>query len=415
MINKIEALYYKGFKYINVDLKPFNVLVGPNASGKSSLLDILIFLKDILNSGPAAAVQKRSSNFMELIWNQEKDYFEFAIEFIIPPKKNDQYRYARYEISLAQDPTEGIIIRNENLWLLKSRNGSVYKSPRPRQLKMFPQDPDAPDHIVMQRKKTPSGWRKVISKSSKGNDYFKSENTDWNILYRFGPKKASLARVPDDETRFPIAIWVKNILAEGIQLLQLNSVNMLWPCRPDAPVLFEPDGSNLPKVIKYLQENHCEAFSRWVEHVSTALNDVSQIDIVERPEDRHLYIQIRYLNNTIPSWLLSDGTLRLLAQTVIAYLPESDKVYIIEEPENGLHPLALETAIQSLSSIYDNQIILATHSPVVLRLSEPKDILCFSKTPSGTIDVVGGEKHPKLKDWKRDVDLATLHAAGVLQ
>jgi predicted ATPase len=71
--------------------------------------------------------------------------------------------------------------------------------------------------------------------------------------------------------------------------------------------------------------------------------------------------------------------------------------------------------MQSLSSVYENQIILATHSPVVLRLAEPKDILCFSKTESGAIDVVRGTNHPRLKNWKKGVDLATLHAAGILQ
>lgn len=416
MITRIEALYFKGFKYLNVELKSFNILVGPNASGKSSLLEILVFLKDILNDGPMQAVQNRSSNFSELVYNQERNYLEFAIEFRLPPERNTDYKFARYEITLMQSDKEGIIIENENLWLLKSENKSFYLPQKPSQLPLFPREPDAPDHIVMQRKKTPSGWRKVVSKSSRGNDYFKSENTDWNIVYRFGPKKASLARIPEDETKFPLSLWVKNILMGGIQSLQLNSQKMRWPCRPDTPTAFEPDGSNLPKVVKYLQESQKQIFCRWIEHVATSLPDVSQIRVVERPEDRHLYLQIRYLNNMIiPSWLLSDGTLRLLAQTLIAYMPERDRVFTIEEPENGLHPLAIEAVIQSFSSIYENQIILATHSPVVLRLSEPKDILCFSKTPSGAVDVIRGENHPKLQDWKKDVDIATLHAAGVLQ
>jgi predicted ATPase len=113
--------------------------------------------------------------------------------------------------------------------------------------------------------------------------------------------------------------------------------------------------------------------------------------------------------------LLSDGTLRLLAQTLIAYLPEKDRLFMIEEPENGLHPLAIESVYQSLSSCYDNQIILATHSPGIIRLAEPRDIICFSKTESGLIDICPGLGHPRLKNWMKGIDLATLHAAGVLQ
>lgn len=417
MIKQVEALYYKGLKHIQVGLKSYNILVGPNASGKSTLLDIFTLLKDVLNAGPAAAIEKRSSQFKELVWNQERDYFELALEFQLPPERNTHYKFARYELALSQDEKEGIIIENENLWLIKAENSHSSKSSKNLQPDLFPREPDAPKHIITLRTPKNSGaWRKVVSKSSEGNDYFRSETTDWNIIYRFGPRKASLARIPEDETRFPISLWVKNVLMEGVQFLQLNAVDMRWPCRPDAPVQFEPNGSNLPKVIKYLQMHHPRAFSRWIEHVKTALPEVAALDVQEKPEDRYLYIYISHeAGMGVPGWLLSDGTLRLLAQTLIAYLPVRDKLYIIEEPENGLHPQAIETVVQSLSSVYDNQVILASHSPVVLRLSRPEDILCFSKTASGAVDIVRGENHPKLKDWKKEIDLATLHAAGVLQ
>lgn len=416
MIVRIEALYFKGMKYVDVELKSFNVLVGPNASGKSTFLDILTFLSDVLNESPTTAVEKRCSQFEELIWNQQRNYFEIAIELRLPESLNRKYKFARYEIAFSQNETNGIIIDNEQLWLLQTRNDKTADDSGNGQTDFFPHEPSAPEHIITQFKKNPVGWRKVVSKSNKGNDYFRSEATDWNITYRFGPQKASLARIPEDETRFPISLWVKSMLMEGIQFLQLNSVVMRWPCRPDAPAIFETDGSNLPKVIKHLREQHLDLFNRWVEHVRTALPDVEKIVIHEKPEDRFLYILIHYENQfAMPSWLLSDGTLRLLAQTIIAYLPQTNKVYIIEEPENGLHPQAIEAAIQSLSSAYNNQVMLATHSPVVLRLSEPKDILCFSKTGTGAVDVVRGNEHPKLKDWQKGVDLATLHAAGVLQ
>ncbi len=52
----------------------------------------------------------------------------------------------------------------------------------------------------------------------------------------------------------------------------------------------------------------------------------------------------------VPSWLLSDGTLRLMALTLIAFasLPEP-RTYLVEEPENGLHPLAIQVVSDVLS------------------------------------------------------------------
>jgi predicted ATPase len=112
--------------------------------------------------------------------------------------------------------------------------------------------------------------------------------------------------------------------------------------------------------------------------------------------------------------MASDGTLRLLALTLPAYLPDFTGVYLIEEPENGIHPRAVETMFQSLSSVYDAQILLASHSPVILSMVEADKVLCFAKTDNGATDIVPGNRHPALKDWKGETNLGTLFAGGVL-
>jgi predicted ATPase len=113
--------------------------------------------------------------------------------------------------------------------------------------------------------------------------------------------------------------------------------------------------------------------------------------------------------------MVSDGTLRLMALTILAYVPDLRGVYLIEEPENGIHPRAVETVFQSLSSIYDAQVLLATHSPVILSLAHPGQVLCFAKAPDGATDVVDGSRHPALRNWKGETNLGVLYAAGILQ
>ena len=112
--------------------------------------------------------------------------------------------------------------------------------------------------------------------------------------------------------------------------------------------------------------------------------------------------------------MASDGTLRFLALTLPAYLPDFTGVYLIEEPENGIHPGAVESVFQSLSSVYEAQILLATHSPVILSLATPESVLCFKKTSQGATDIVSGRDHPKLRDWKGHPNLDVLFASGVL-
>src|SRR5207247_1093410 len=141
-------------------------------------------------------------------------------------------------------------------------------------------------------------------------------------------------------------------------------------------VEFQPDGSNLPWAIDRLRRTNQERFGDWLAQVRTALPDIRDIETIERPEDKHRYLRIKYNTGLeAPSWTVSDGTLRLLALTLAAYLDVPDRIYLIEEPENGIHPRAVETVYQALKSTYENQILCATHSPVLLSLAALESVL----------------------------------------
>ena len=204
----------------------------------------------------------------------------------------------------------------------------------------------------------------------------------------------------------------------GIPLRATDGRHLTWMRRPCPPLRrreYLPDGSNLPHVVHALETDHPGSHERWVKHVSEALPDVAGITTREREEDRHRYLVLRYSSGLeAPSWLVSDGTLRLLALTLLAYLPDLTGLFLIEEPENGIHPRALETVLQSLSSVYGAQILLATHSPLVVRLADRHQLVCLARSAEGATDVVSGTEHPVLRDWQGTADLGTLLASGIL-
>jgi predicted ATPase len=240
-----------------------------------------------------------------------------------------------------------------------------------------------------------------------------AETSNWNNPFYLGPRRSALANLPEDERRFPVALWFRRTLMDGVQRLALNSEALRRPSPPGSPRTFRPDGSNLPWVVAELPEDRLRD---WVSHVAQALPDLRGVATVERPEDRHRYLVLKYKTALeAPSWLVSDGTLRLLALTLLAYLPKLEGIYLVEEPENGIHPRAVEAALQSLASVYDAQVLMATHSPVVLSLTRPEQLLCFARTPDGETDVVLGSEHPRLQSWQRDTDLGTLFASGILE
>ncbi|MBL8164938.1 MAG: AAA family ATPase [Anaerolineae bacterium] len=404
MLTRVQALHYRALRSIDQPLSPFQILIGPNASGKSTFLDVVSLIGDVVTQSPATnAIAERAADVRDLTWVRAADWFEVAVEAEIPADFNSRYQNLRYELRLGMDENSGEVgLLVENLWLLSD---TAQPSSHRRNERL----------TIPAGARTPNGWRKIVGKVETGNDYFKSESTDWNNQFRLGPRRSALANLPEDDDRFPVSTWFKRYISESIQRIALNSQALRRPSPPGIQRAYLPDGSNLPWVIHELEQRDSQALSDWVAHIQTALPDIVGIRTVERPEDRHRYLVIEYASGlTVPSWVVSDGTLRLLALTLLAYIQEAKGIYLIEEPENGIHPRAVETVLQSLSSVYGGQVLLATHSPVVLSMAKAEDLLCFERTADGETTIVRGDQHPKLSDWKGDVSLDVLFAAGVL-
>jgi len=418
MITLIEAKNFRCLRYIRQQLSPFNVLVGPNASGKTTFLDIIDFLGDLVSDGLEKAIDERTSNFEDLLWGRSGREFELAIEASVPEEflsllKDEEIDTIRYEISIGINrKSKEIHIQSEKVVLKK------YTIPNDEPLDLFPKMYSAPRTILTPVRK--KGMRTVINKVPGGNDNFYSElynekGKGWAPAFKLGPYKSALGNLPEDESKFPVSTWLKKLLTDGVQELVLNSLVIRKASPPGQVRGFKPDGSNLPWVIDSLEKRNPDSFREWIEHLRTALPDLESIRTIERPDDKHRYLVLCYRGGfEVPSWMASDGTLRLLALTLPAYLPGLTGVYLIEEPENGIHPRAIETMFQSLSSVYDAQILLATHSPVILSMVDVNNVLCFAKTSEGSTDIVLGGKHPALKEWQGETSLGTLFAGGVL-
>lgn len=420
MITLIEAKNFRCLRYIRQPLGSFHVLVGPNASGKTTFLDVVAFLGRLVSDGLESAVNERTQNFYDLLWGRTGSGFELAIEAAIPDERrkllgDKEFAVVRYEVAISVDQaTEEIIIQTEKVVLKKVGNSLV----EPQQRYLFPTWHDAPETLMTA--KGIKGTQTVINKVPGGNDNFYSEvyqerGKGWAPSFKLGPRKSALGNLPEDESKFPVSSWLKKLLIDGVQPFVLNSLLIRRASPPGQQRGFRPDGSNLPWVVERLFKRHPDNFQNWIEHLKTALNDLENVRTIERPDDKHRYLVLCYRGGLeVPSWMASDGTLRLLALTLPAYLPEFTGVYLIEEPENGIHPRAVETMFQSLSSVYDAQILLASHSPVILSMVDVEHVLCFAKTPEGATDIVIGSNHPALQEWQGETNLGTLFAGGVL-
>lgn len=426
MIRRIEVKNYRSLKYIDQLLGHFHVLIGPNASGKTTFMDVVSFMADIVKSGIDEAVMTRSSNYTDITYSSIGGDIELAFEVGLPEEVSkvleDRFDLIRYEIriGLSEDTSEHVI-KEERVLLLNSSKIDPGSEKIPNQITLFPSEKTIPKSILNKKYAGKSGdsYQLVIRKKPEGNDNFydetyRSSGKGWLPSFKLGPKRSALANLPADETKFPAATWLKGFLMEGVQLFILDSLSMREASPPGQSKKFKTDGSNLPWVIHDLRKN-ADKFKKWIDHVRTALPDIVDIETIEREDDKHRYLRILYGGDIrVPSWLISDGTLRLLALTLPAYLSDFTGVYLIEEPENGIHPKAVETVYQSLSSVYNAQIMLASHSPVILSMVKLESVLCFAKTNEGVADIVNGTLHPALRGWKGETNLSVLYAGGIL-
>jgi predicted ATPase len=407
MIRLLQAKNFRMLRSNSVALQPFLVLVGQNATGKSTLLNALQLIGDVLQGGVSFAVKRVAGSFYDLCFDSTQPV-ALAVELSVPGPDREE-SHLRYEIEIGIEPGTGLRVLQENLFILPSNgNGEPERS-------LF-----GDELFTLVHHSVPRHWRKVVSKTKEGRDYFRDEKTEWNNVFRFGLDRAALGSLPEDPERFPLSISARNALRTGIRTLQLEAPELRSASAPGSPAKMALDGSNLPHVVSAFMQRDPILFDQWVQHVGTAIEGLESIRVREREEDRHLVLEARFRGQhreAVPSWLLSDGTLRLMALTLLSYAATEEDLdtYLIEEPENGLHPLAIQVVYETLSKPPANaQILCATHSPIFLAQTDLQHALVFRRAPEGYALVRRAPEIPELQAWAGRVALPDLFVTGVL-
>lgn len=423
MITRIEATRYRCLENIGVDIPRFGILVGANGAGKTTLLEIPRVMSDCLRQRDItqAFTQRqqgrppRCAALKELIFCAQGNEFILALEVALPEwvvmnlvdglpasqkKENHWLKYGRYEIRLEIFNDRQLQVKNEYLFLFS--------------------DKTRPDHYVsrLHGEGNPHrDWRFVIKREYGGEAEFRVE-TEKGAKSRSSKVEPTMLALPrvqfESKKEFPAATWLYDVLTQGYLFYQPDLAALQTASPPGLQNTLMPDAANLPQLAMELQKDEFR-FSLWQDHVKTALPQIQRIEVKEREEDHHLYFSITYQGGyTVTSSGLSEGTLRILALTILPYLNNLPAIVFLEEPENGIHPRAIEAVLQSLSSAYDSQIFISSHSPVVLANSALDQILCSRLEANGAATIIAGTAHPQLKNWKGQVDLGALFATGVL-
>jgi len=421
MISRIEAFKYRCFDHLDIKMANYHVLAGPNGSGKTTLLDIPGLLGDILRRGVAPAFLEaplaggiaRSQSLQELIFHKLGNYFAFAVEFQLPEfvqiellnrtppsTQNDERKHPiglRYEVGFEVFNYVELHVRNEFL-------------------SITPRDSAESETGWGIGGKRPQTWRSIIQREL-GEPATLTPEYQGRKKYalKLEPQELALANVPRDAEQFPATVWLRDFLEREVLFYHPAWAKLRQACPPGQPATLRADAINLPWLVLNLKRQNPDSFEFWVDHVKVALPNLVGIDAVEREEDHHAYLKLEYESGySVTSSGLSDGTLHILALTIVPYLNNPPGLVVLEEPENGIYPKAIELVLQSLSSVENSQVWLATHSPIVLANTELESLIVMRCAKDGHVEAIPGTEHPRLKDWQAAIDLGSLFAAGVL-
>ena len=155
----------------------FQVLVGPNASGKTTFLDVIGFLSDLVSEGLEPATGWRTRDFRDLVWGRSEGSLELAVEARIPEDRRrllavSDYNTVRYELALGLDShSSEVRITAERGWL-KVSNGAAQQ----KQKALFP-SPTAPPASILTPSRQPRS-RSLFAKVPGGNDNYYADAHD---------------------------------------------------------------------------------------------------------------------------------------------------------------------------------------------------------------------------------------------
>ncbi|HQU43757.1 MAG: hypothetical protein B7Z73_12425 [Planctomycetia bacterium 21-64-5] len=196
---------------------------------------------------------------------------------------------------------------------------------------------------------------------------------------------------------------------------ELGSPSLL---RPDRKQAFDPTGYGLGTCLAEQKLARDEAFNNIVSQFCQLFPEFRGIGFHrvqgrswERgPDQRRNVVPVagdcfemffqRHDGIEVPANLVSGGVLVTLAFLTMAEL--NGDLLLIEEPENGLHPARLQGIVEMLRRVCDlrpdSQVLLTTHSPLLLDFVQPEQVRLFSRNKAGDVEVHHLEDIPDIKD-----------------
>ena len=350
-VTRIAVQGFKSLKHCDIALGNMNVLIGPNGAGKSSFLELFSFLQHIVTGRLQTYTSKHGGPDALLSFGQKKTN-ELCVDVSFTNQRS-------YHLSL--QPT----LDNHFMFTKSAVQDALATSPL-----------DIPgDSEFTTSPKLDLKFSDIVE-----------EMKSWHPVHC-------------------------NDTGDAAPIKQRQPIN--------DNLYLRSNGSNLAPILYRLLKHHSESYTRIVRTLRLAVpffTDFHLRPCTGNPEQIELEWTEKGEEIPLKAHQLSDSTLRFMSLTTLLLLPEElqPPTIIIDEPELGLSPAALQVLCALLHSIsHSRQIILATQSLALVETCAPEDLIVAERSDLGTLLY-----HPKssdLKGWLLGGSLEDLWPTNLLE
>ena len=375
-LEKVHIKNFLSLRNVTLPFKPLTVLVGPNASGKSNILEAFQFLNEIMAHEPVPSVEE----IQDFLWAGEANSITFQLQAKV------ENALTQYEVDVKAEVdkpfvTEKLLINSLEVISIQNGVGKV-------------RDEDGRNETTYNSNKLALG-----SAGDYGNKPITSVLTafikSWEF-YDFQPR-----RIRRGLTRYP------PLTKDG----------------HDVPKL-DDEGLTLSLLLSHWYESNREGFDRVSESLAASTN--LRIDFCTIDGVNQLCLLEAY-KKPIPLAGTSDGTLRFVSYYTLLNQSDLPLLIAVEEPERNLHPGALKDIAYILERLAERtQVIITTHSSQLLDtfnsddLSDSLGVLLLRNRPRIGTEVINIEdirdKREALAGWIADFGIGSaVFDSGLLQ
>lgn len=390
MIRRIGIQGYKSFTNLDVRLGRLSVILGPNASGKSNLLDAVYLLsragtchtlKEAFEGHrglPLESFYYGDTSYEDLL---KRDRIALTLEADVElspdvcrrvsetvlekrkgvdagtaPREFVTERFLRYRLVIEALPQTGYVrVADERLAAIR-RDGREKRSRKP-----FIEKVGERIRLRMEGQARPTDHEigldyTLVSTSLYEPHYphitaFRTELQNWMVYY----------------------LEPRTLMREEVPLAAVTALG--------------PRGENLAALLNLIKVQTGTAFDA----LNLALRRVLPIDAridTEITKEGRVGLRLWENGRWYSGRLISEGTLRLIGLLLAIHPASRSTLVAYEEPENGVHPVRLKIMadlLRNAAAGQDKQILVTTHSPIFPEYFDNSELFVSRKDAGGTV------------------------------